>query len=158
LGEIVDQMSDVAQGRGISIALTAADTSEPCFIDPVRLRQVLLNLLSNAIKFSDLGSTLRLSWERDADADHIAVVDRGIGIAAENHERIFASFEQVHKGDTRKYGGTGLGLSISRSLVRMHGGELWVESQLGEGSTFKLTIPRNLEQSSETSVATSRVA
>jgi signal transduction histidine kinase len=158
LSEVVDQMNDMAQGRGISIALTTTDASDPCFVDPVRLRQVLMNLLANAIKFSDPGSTLRVNWERDGDADHIEVIDRGIGIAAENHERIFASFEQVHKGDTRKYGGTGLGLSISRSLVRMHGGELWVESKLGAGSTFKLTIPRNLEQSSETSMVASKVA
>lgn len=156
--EIVDHMNDMAQGRGITIALTTVDEIDPCFIDPVRLRQVLLNLLSNAIKFSGQGSTLFVRWERDADADRIEVVDSGIGIAAENHERIFASFEQVHKGDTRGYGGTGLGLSISRSLVRMHGGELWVESKLGEGSTFTLTIPRSLEHSSETSIATSRVA
>jgi signal transduction histidine kinase len=70
------------------------------------------------------------------------VRDEGIGIAPENIDKIFAGFVQVFRGDTRKYGGTGLGLSISRSLVRMHGGELWVESIPGKGSTFLFSIPR----------------
>ena len=85
-------------------------------------------------------------------ADTIGVSDQGIGIAPENQQRIFTSFEQVHKGDTRKYGGTGLGLSISRSLVRMHGGELWVESELGAGATFKFTLPRQPVQRSAESL------
>jgi signal transduction histidine kinase len=83
-----------------------------------------------------------VSWRRGSDHDLIAVEDQGIGIDPADHERVFESFEQVHKGDTRKYGGTGLGLSISRKLVRMHGGELWVESQRGSGSRFILRIPR----------------
>ena len=144
LTDVADQTSDLALGRGIAIKLVLADSSDLCLVDATRIRQVLLNLLTNAIKFSESGSTICVSFERDAETDRISVADQGIGIAAEDHERVFASFEQVHKGDTRKYGGTGLGLSISRSLVRMHGGELWVESQLGQGSTFIFTLPRTL--------------
>ena len=70
--------------------------------------------------------------------------DRGIGIAPTDFERIFSSFEQVHKGNTRKYGGTGLGLSISRSLVRMHGGEIGFASELGRGTRFFFDIPKEL--------------
>jgi signal transduction histidine kinase len=80
--------------------------------------------------------------EREHELE-IAVRDHGIGIAREHQERIFDGFEQVHRGDNRKYGGSGLGLSISRSLVRMHGGELRVESELGQGATFRLRIPRD---------------
>jgi signal transduction histidine kinase len=72
------------------------------------------------------------------------VRDRGIGIAREDFERIFANFEQVHKGNTRKYGGTGLGLPISRQLVRMHGGDLWVESEIDHGTTFYFSLPGGL--------------
>jgi signal transduction histidine kinase len=106
------------------------------------VKQVLLNLLSNAIKFSDADGMIAVRWERNEERDLISVIDRGIGIAPDDQTRVFESFEQVHKGDTRKYGGTGLGLSISRSLVRMHGGELWVESELGKGSTFTFSLPR----------------
>ncbi|MET0342937.1 MAG: 7TM-DISM domain-containing protein [Polyangiales bacterium] len=142
LHETTDELIDVARSRGLDIKVHLANDEEPGLGDPVRLRQVLLNLLSNAIKFSDSGSIIDVFWKRDPDNDVISVKDRGIGIAPEDHSRVFASFEQVHKGDTRKYGGTGLGLSISRSLVRMHGGELWVESRLGEGATFTFRIPR----------------
>jgi signal transduction histidine kinase len=114
----------------------------PCLGDPLRLKQVLLNLLSNAIKFSDPATAITVRWRRDEQHDVISVEDQGIGIDPSDHERVFESFEQVHKGDTRKYGGTGLGLSISRKLVRMHGGELWVESQRGSGARFVFRIPR----------------
>jgi len=70
------------------------------------------------------------------------VRDQGIGIAREDLSKMFRSFEQVHTGDTRKYGGTGLGLSISHSLVQLHGGTIWVESELGHGATFLVRLPR----------------
>jgi signal transduction histidine kinase len=146
LEEVGDQMSDLAASRGLRLELRLGESAEPGLADPVRVRQVLLNLLTNAIKFSESGSTIWVEWQRTGEADTVSVRDQGIGIAPENHERVFASFEQVHKGDTRKYGGTGLGLSISRSLVRMHGGELWVESQLGQGATFHFTLPRPTSQ------------
>jgi signal transduction histidine kinase len=156
--EVVDQMSDLAQRRGVKTELATVAGHAQSEVDPVRIRQVLMNLLTNAIKFSETGSTIHVKWEQDADADRIEVRDHGIGIAPENHQRIFTSFEQVHKGDTRKYGGTGLGLSISRSLVRMHGGELWVESELQEGATFRFTLPRNLAHSGEISHPKAAVA
>ncbi|MET0285520.1 MAG: sensor histidine kinase [Polyangiales bacterium] len=143
LTEAIDELTGIAATRGIAFELQVSSRGgEPTLGDSVRLRQVLRNLLANAIKFSENDSIIRVTWERDEHADTVAVIDQGIGIAPENHERVFASFEQVHKGDTRKYGGTGLGLSISRSLVRMHGGELWVDSRLGHGATFRFRLPR----------------
>jgi signal transduction histidine kinase len=142
LTESIDELVGIAASRGIAIELSSCGAREPALADSVRIRQVLRNLLANAIKFSETNSIIHVRWERDENADVVSVSDQGIGIAPENHERIFASFEQVHKGDTRKYGGTGLGLSISRSLVRMHGGELWVESRLGHGARFKFRLPR----------------
>ncbi|MET0285519.1 MAG: ATP-binding protein, partial [Polyangiales bacterium] len=128
--EVNDQMAELAEAKAITLTLVPAQSGgRPLMADILRLRQVLINLVANAIKFSEPGGTVTVRWSSLPDAERITVEDQGIGIAPEDHERIFTSFEQVHKGDTRKYGGTGLGLSISRSLVRMHGGELSVESE-----------------------------
>jgi signal transduction histidine kinase len=143
LREVSDQMVDIAQRKSIQIEVLSGPAHEgPLMADVLRLKQVLINLLANAIKFSEAGTTVRVRWSSTSEAELIEVEDRGIGIAPADHERVFTSFEQVHKGDTRKYGGTGLGLSISRSLVRMHGGELSVRSELGQGATFLVWLPR----------------
>ncbi|MBN1889040.1 MAG: GAF domain-containing protein [Thermoflexales bacterium] len=109
--------------------------------DPVRSRQVLINLLSNAAKFTDRGS---ISIEAAAEARFIRVNvrDTGIGIAKEKLDTIFEAFTQADASTTRKYGGTGLGLAISRRFIEMHGGDLWVESEVGAGTTFTFTLPR----------------
>jgi two-component system, sensor histidine kinase LadS len=144
LGEVCDEMNLYAERAGVQIDLAEVPEQAELTADPVRVKQVLINLLSNAIKFSDGSGVVRVSLELRPDSFEFAVQDSGIGIAPEHFERIFTSFEQVHKGNTRKYGGTGLGLSISRSLVRMHGGELWVESELNKGATFFFRIPKGL--------------
>jgi two-component system, sensor histidine kinase LadS len=142
LVEAVDEMTDLAERKQLRIALEVPALRPPSLGDSLRLKQVLLNLLSNAIKFSEPGGVITLRWRYDEEHDLVSVEDQGIGIKREDQDRVFASFEQVHKGDTRKYGGTGLGLSISRSLVRMHGGELTVASELGKGATFTFSLPR----------------
>jgi PAS domain S-box-containing protein len=110
--------------------------------DPEKLRQILLNLLSNAIKFTDDGGAVAIACSADRSAVRIHVKDTGIGIAAEQHEKIFEPFVQVDRRFNRPMEGTGLGLAISRELARGMGGELTVESRLGEGSTFTLSLPR----------------
>jgi signal transduction histidine kinase len=142
LVEVVDEMTDLAERKQLRVSIEVPSSREPSLGDPLRLKQVLLNLLSNAIKFSELGGQITVRWRHDDEHDLVSVRDQGIGIKPEDQERVFASFEQVHKGATRRYGGTGLGLSISRSLVRMHGGELTVASELGAGSTFTFSLPR----------------
>jgi two-component system, sensor histidine kinase LadS len=148
LSDVVDAMSEPARLKGLAISLTMPDAPLLRNADPIRLKQVLLNLLSNAIKFTESQGTITISvsFDESTEADIIRVHDQGIGIAPEHHERIFAGFEQVHSGSNRKYGGTGLGLPISRNLVRLHGGELRVESALGQGSTFVLSLPRHKPQ------------
>jgi signal transduction histidine kinase len=141
IAEAADEMSELAASKRITIELALEPSPEPSQGDPLRLKQILFNLLSNAIKFSEPDARVLVRWQQPPDCDLVMVVDSGIGIAPEHHERIFELFEQVHGGQ-RKYGGTGLGLSISRTLSRRHGGELWVESALGKGSTFLLRIPR----------------
>jgi signal transduction histidine kinase len=110
--------------------------------DARRLTQVLLNLVGNAIKFTDSGSVEVRAAQADGRFE-LSVVDTGFGIAPEDQAKIFEEFQQVDNTSTRKKGGTGLGLSISRKIVELHGGRITVESEVGRGSTFKVTIPVN---------------
>jgi len=109
--------------------------------DAQRARQVLLNLVSNAAKFTDRGFIAVRAWADDLFIT-VAVQDTGIGIPKEKQEEIFQEFTQVESGTTRRYGGTGLGLAIARRLVELMGGRIWVESEVGKGSTFFFTLPR----------------
>ncbi|MBF0310147.1 MAG: response regulator [Magnetococcales bacterium] len=117
--------------------------------DPGRLRQILVNLLHNAIKFTLHGEViLRLEpWEGGGGQLHIVVEDTGVGISPEKQEEIFQDFAQGDSSVTRRFGGSGLGLTISRRLARLMGGELWVDSRLGEGSRFHLRLPFEILES-----------
>jgi signal transduction histidine kinase/streptogramin lyase len=111
--------------------------------DPVRLRQVLLNLLSNAVKFTETGwiameTTIEASDDKGLML-HFTVADTGPGIPADKQQLIFEAFRQVDGSTTRRFGGTGLGLTISARLVELMGGRIWVESEMGRGSTFHFT-------------------
>jgi len=112
--------------------------------DAARLRQVLLNLLSNAVKFTDRGEVVVHADAEPAGEGshriHLAVRDTGVGIPEDRMDRLFASFSQVDASTTRRYGGTGLGLAISKRLVDLMGGEIWVQSEEGAGSTFHILI------------------
>ena len=116
--------------------------------DKTRLKQVLYNLLSNAIKFTAEGH-VALSIAMDDDNLLVKVEDTGIGIREEDVSIVFEQFRQVDGSLTRSAGGTGLGLPISKSLVELHGGEIWVESEAGEGTTFTFTIPADPESTTE---------
>ena len=112
------------------------------FGDPGRLRQVLLNLTGNAIKFTERGEiVIRVRLAESAGRIHFEVRDTGVGIAEDKLDRIFEAFTQEDTSTTRRFGGTGLGLTISHRLVTMMGGRLWVESTLGQGSTFHVELP-----------------
>ena len=111
--------------------------------DARRLTQVLLNLVGNAIKFTDEGK-VEIRARQQGDRFKISVIDTGPGIAAADQAKIFEEFQQVDNTSTRKKGGTGLGLSISRKIVELHGGRITVESEVGKGSNFKITIPINV--------------
>ncbi len=130
--------------KGLELACQiAANTPISIVGDPLRLRQILINLLNNAIKFTDTGEVI-LTVETTQSADetielHFAVRDTGIGITPEQQHKIFDSFTQADGSTTRQYGGTGLGLTISSQLVALMGGRIWVESALGQGSTFHFT-------------------
>ena len=113
--------------------------------DDQRLKQVIINLLGNAVKFTPESGSISLSAdylgeEAGTCAIKIAVTDTGIGISSEQQAKLFHSFQQADNDTTRKFGGTGLGLKISKNIVEMMGGEVWIESELGKGSTFAFTI------------------
>jgi signal transduction histidine kinase len=142
--EAIEHMSDMAERSQVQLVCNAIPPEAHVSADPLRIRQVLINVIGNAIKFSGGSGKVTVEVREQGDTYRFSVRDQGIGIAKENLETVFLSFEQVHKGNTRKYGGTGLGLSIARSLVRMHGGDMWVESKLGLGATFFFSIPKEV--------------
>ena len=109
-------------------------------VDDEKLRQILINLLSNAVKFTPAGRIDVRASARNGSVQ-VAVADTGIGIPANKLDAIFEEFEQVDAKNTRVCGGTGLGLAISRRLARLMQGDIQVESTLGKGSTFTLTLP-----------------
>ncbi len=115
------------------------------FNDPVRVYQILLNLLSNAVKFTESGGIWIEVKEMPSNRVIITVRDTGIGIASRDFNHIFEAFQQVDQSMTRKYPGTGLGLAIIDVLVRMMGGKIFLESQLGVGSIFKIDLPRQIK-------------
>ncbi len=153
LETVVDLVAARAQEKELEFGYLV-DRSIPCALvgDAVRLRQVLMNLLSNAIKFTDQGAVTLTVERSSADTATpellFAVTDTGIGIAPAQLSRIFDSFSQGDPSTTRRYGGTGLGLAISRRLVELMGGRIWVDSELGAGSSFQFTLPARVTRCS----------
>jgi len=141
--EAVELLGPRAQAKGLEICCFVDERLPGKVVgDAARLRQVLFNLAGNAIKFTEKGGVSILVEPGTApDAIAISVRDTGIGIAADDLSRIFLEFEQGDGGSTRKFGGTGLGLAISKRIVESMGGSIAVDSEPGEGATFRVTIP-----------------
>jgi PAS domain S-box-containing protein len=130
-----------AQRGGIALTLEADSDLGALEGDERKLKQVVLNLLSNAVKFTPRGGAVRVAARRTNGAAEIAVSDTGVGIAPQDQEAIFEAFRQVGTDATRKREGTGLGLALTRRFVELHGGTIRVESAVGKGSTFTVTLP-----------------
>ncbi len=146
LEEALDLVAPRAAEKHLDLA-AFVDVNVPTAVygDVTRVRQVLVNLLSNAVKFTEQGEivvTLELTPLSTPEKPvlHYAVRDTGIGIPPDRMNRLFKSFTQIDASMTRRYGGTGLGLAISKRLVEMMGGTMWVESEVGKGSTFHFTL------------------
>ena len=136
-----DVLAVKAYDKGLELACHVKQDVPTALVgDPLRLRQIIVNLGGNAIKFTDTGEVIiRVETEKEEGSSvllHFMVLDTGIGIPPDKTEIIFKSFTQADGSTTRKYGGTGLGLDISRRFVEMMGGRIWVESEVGKGSTF----------------------
>lgn len=142
LMDIMKEYSMKFQFKEVEFRFISPDTTNEVSVlcDPERLLQVFNNLLSNAVKFTAKGY-IQISYQLKAGYVQFQIKDTGIGIAPENHAAIFDRFRQVENASTRKYGGNGLGLAISRKLIELMGGQIWVESFQGEGSSFYFTLP-----------------
>jgi signal transduction histidine kinase len=130
-----------AARHGIDLHLEVDGRLGDIVADERKLKQVLLNLLSNAVKFTPEGGRVELRAVPTDGGVEMSVIDTGIGIAPENQELIFEEFRQVGGDYAHKREGTGLGLTLARKLVELHGGRIWVKSQVGQGSTFTFSIP-----------------
>ncbi len=144
IDDIATTLAMRAHNKGLELAChVLADVPDTVVGDPHRLWQILINLIGNAIKFTEEGEVVvrvEQTWRTADELElHFAVVDTGIGIPSDKQDALFDAFSQVDSSTTRKYGGTGLGLAISSQLVDMMGGRFWVESEVGQGSTFHFT-------------------
>ena len=147
-GELMATTAPLAEQKGLSLTLDIARDVGLLVADRTRVRQVLWNLIGNAIKFTDRGQ-IAVTVRRENGDVLFAVSDTGIGIAPEHLPHIFDPFSQINPGRRGSISGTGLGLSISKSLVELHGGHIWVESQPGRGSTFRFAIPARAAETIE---------
>jgi len=129
-----------APGLSVTVELTAVDQAM-ILGDEDRLKQLLLNLVDNAIKYTQPGGSVRLSLSKDKSWAQLVVSDTGIGIPAEDLPHIFERFYRVDKARSRAQGGSGLGLAIAKWVVQAHGGAIKVDSVVGEGTTFTVTLP-----------------
>jgi len=141
LGNALTLVSERAARRGIALGSEIDESLGDMTGDERKLKQILLNLLSNAIKFTPEGGSVTLTARGAGSSVVISVRDTGVGISAEDQERIFEEFRQVGTDYARKVEGTGLGLTLTRRFVELHGGEIVVESALGAGSEFRITLP-----------------
>lgn len=138
----VDSLSAWAQKKGVSLSLSLSPDPPPLWADPQRSIQILINLLSNAIKFTPKGGeiSVRVEPSKEKPAALFAVSDTGCGIPPEDQKRVFEKFAQAGSKEYPPQG-TGLGLPIAKALVQLQGGELWLKSSVGQGSTFFFTLP-----------------
>jgi signal transduction histidine kinase len=129
-----------ASRRDIALRVTVDEQIGEVRADERKIKQVMLNLLSNAIKFTPEGGRIEVRAVRVNGFSQVSVTDTGIGIAPEDQDAVFDEFRQVGTNAARREG-TGLGLALCRKFIELHGGKIWVQSQVGGGSTFTFTIP-----------------
>jgi len=141
LENAVTLVKERATRHGITLELNLDPRLGELVGDERKVKQVVLNLLSNAVKFTPEGGRISLKAGLTDGTVEISVTDTGIGIAPDDQAAIFEEFRQVGTDETRKQEGTGLGLTLAKKFVELHGGRIWVESELGRGSTFTFTLP-----------------
>ncbi|HEX3295794.1 MAG TPA: GAF domain-containing protein [Nocardioides sp.] len=150
LGGAVSMLRERATLHGIELVVEVEEGVGQVYADELRLKQVLLNLITNAVKFTGDGGSVTVRAVRDGSDIDITVTDTGIGVPEADRERIFESFQQGGRGGSREEG-TGLGLTLSRRIVELLGGHMWLETEVGRGSTFGFSIPARERQAAATS-------
>jgi signal transduction histidine kinase len=140
IGNALSLVKERAHRRGITLERTLDERLGMIYADERKVKQVLLNLLSNALKFTPEGGQIGVRTELRDGTAQISVTDTGVGIAPEDQEAVFEEFRQVGTA-AKNVEGTGLGLAISRKFIELHGGRIWIKSQVGTGSTFTFTLP-----------------
>ncbi|MER3433701.1 MAG: PAS domain-containing sensor histidine kinase [Leptolyngbya sp. ERB_1_1] len=140
--DTVEELQSLSDQKGLTLRIDCVNPKILIMNDPFRVRQIIINLLSNAIKFTEAGQITLGFWELPEGRVVITVQDTGIGIEIEDQEKIFQEFWQIHQSSTRKNQGTGLGLAIVRALVELMQGSISVNSQVGQGTTFRVELPR----------------
>ena len=145
VGTVQASLRSLAMEKGLEFRIQVPDDIPPAFGDAKRLTQCLLNLAGNAIKFTPSGRVV-IQVERQGDQLLYRVSDTGIGIPKDQIENVFAEFRQADTTIAREFGGTGLGLSLTKKFVELHGGRIWVESEVGRGSTFVFSIALRVEE------------
>jgi PAS domain S-box-containing protein len=139
--ESVSEQLEFAEKNGVTIETTITEHLPPIKADKNGVKQMLTNLLNNAIKFNKKGGKVVISAEHDKNFITLSVADTGIGIPEDKIPKLFTRFYQVDGSTARRYSGTGLGLAIVKKLVELHGGKIWVESEVGKGTKFWFTLP-----------------
>jgi signal transduction histidine kinase len=136
----------VANKKGLQIVYQKPRAKAMVYIDKQRMMQVMDNLLGNAMKFSPDGGTITVKLEEDDEFVTVCVSDEGIGVPKDKQDRIFDRFYQVDGSSRRRFGGTGIGLAIVKRIVNAHHGRIWLESEVGKGSSFYFALPVSLPQ------------
>jgi signal transduction histidine kinase len=139
-------LKSIADKKGVDLQFDVPAVLPTVWGDPSRLQQVIDNLISNAVKFTDKAGRVRVSAEDKGDCIKISVSDSGIGLSKDDQEKVFDMFYQADASMRRSTGGAGLGLAIARGIVVLHGGQIWVESELGKGATFSFVLPHHKTQ------------
>ena len=142
--DVMTEMSSFASKKNIALQMELDPQVESIRVDRNKLQQILINLVSNAIKFGKEKGFVKIRSKQMHDTLHIEVIDNGIGISTEDQQRLFKPFIQLDSSSTRKYKGNGIGLYIVKQFVDLHGGNVWLESEIGKGSTFTFTISLKL--------------
>jgi PAS domain S-box-containing protein len=151
LGDVIQEVcagvAPLALNKNIRLRVEIAPGIDQVTLDEQRLKQILYNLLSNALKFTDDGGAVEIKVAPGEErCFKLSVGDSGIGIKPEDLERLFKEFEQLESGTARRYGGTGLGLALTRKIVELQGGAISVESEIGKGSTFTVSLPMGMKE------------
>ncbi len=133
-------VKDYLNNRGLYLEIDIAPSLPEIYCDEIRIRQVVLNLLSNASRFTEKGGIFMRAWQVGENVQ-VSVTDTGPGIAEDDQEKLFTPFQQLDNSIRRRYGGSGLGLTISKRFVELHGGKMWLESELGKGTSFYFSLP-----------------